>query len=814
MPQNTPFARLRAGGALVCLMMVAEFTHAGAPLPGLSAPSPQATQLDGTYTFLKDSDGASPPTGLKILLTFSNGSVVLVSDPPQMAYEDRGSYEFHAGTLERFVLPRMAKFVAAKPVMLTSSQLTLPFKLMSGGVGTSAWQVWHPPPPQVSPEVTQLIDRIILQMDLRVPSAVRTYLVTSITPGPNEAAQYMRLGTALDFAGQVPEAVWAMAHAAKLLPDPHILNNFGHVLNLDADYDDARIILLAARLLSPQNHFILNNLAYANYQASHLEEAEMAERRAVALNPEPEYLWSLCKILWAEHKEAEGKNYCAAATDKGMTFILNPQAPKPTETPKQEPPGQQPPQDQPPPPDVIPPETREDLKPVAGNEDEGKDNIADADPDATIIGQIGKRDRAHDQKPPEPYTFTSNSKPLVELSKTAGDWVGHWEGEKVTGCIHRTRKFGSGMAMTMVKENICHYAQKLSFDVNEKGKIKGQGEAVYVFYGKGDNPVMMMSPIPLPPGGFFATFQGGYRIRKFKIEGTVTPDGTVYIGGRPEKAMYLLNVYMLQKLYGWNVFPPPPDHPGQPGILKIGKRGNEWTMEATSHNNVSDMNYETLIYKTDRKFNMVKGCKIYCSKEPEATSATIDPKFEKLKCGVSAGPVEIKGNGSVIEANAKISTPGGLDIGEIKIEANYGKPGELEEAMKTEAKAGCAAAGEEGGSEEGETPGSIQAQAKVLNFGFSMERNPIAGDETFGLGVIEANGPKAETAGGEITPKASFQLVVNSHCGFGMKWEVKAEVATAAKEELGEGQGEIGVGCSQESSVEGTAWASSNITDD
>ena len=157
-----------------------------------------------------------------------------------------------------------------------------------------------------------------------------------------------------------------------------------------------------------------------------------------------------------------------------------------------------------------------------------------------------------------------------------------------------------------------------------------------MFYGKGDNPALIMSPIPLPPGGFFTTFQGGYRIRKFKIEGTVTPDGTVYIGGRPEKPMYLLNICKLQKIFGWNVFPPPPDHPGQPGILKIGRRGNEWTMEATSHNNVSDMNYETLIYKTDRKFNMVKGCKIYCSKEPQATSASIEPQEEKAKWIASA----------------------------------------------------------------------------------------------------------------------------------------------------------------------------------
>ena len=107
------------------------------------------------------------------------------------------------------------------------------------------------------------------------------------------------------------------------------------------------------------------------------------------------------------------------------------------------------------------------------------ENVPDADPDSTIIGQIGKRDREHDQKPPKPFEFPSNPKPLAELSKAAGQWGGHWEGYKVTGCIKRTRDFGSGLAKTRVKENICHYAKSLSFDVDEHGKIKGEGEVLY-----------------------------------------------------------------------------------------------------------------------------------------------------------------------------------------------------------------------------------------------------------------------------------------------------------------------------------------------
>ena len=195
-----------------------------------------------------------------------------------------------------------------------------------------------------------------------------------------------------------------------------------------------------------------------------------------------------------------------------------------------------------------------------------------------------------------------------------------------------------------------------------------------------------------------------------------------------------------------------------------------------------------------------------------AQSMTLDPKVEDAKCGVSVGPVEIKGNANVLEASAKVAA-GEMNIAEVKVEANYGKPGELEAAKKKDAEAGCAPEGE--GGEEGETPGGVKGHAKILNFGFSVERNPIAGDETFGLGVIEAEGPKMEGEEGgvktEVTPKASFQLVVNSHCGFGMRWEVKAEVATGGETEVGKTK--VGAGCSKEVSVEGTAWAGSNIVD-
>jgi hypothetical protein len=58
--------------------------------------------------------------------------------------------------------------------------------------------------------------------------------------------------------------------------------------------------------------------------------------------------------------------------------------------------------------------------------------------------------------------------------------------------------------------------------------------------------------------------------------------------------------------------------------------GGEWTMEAISHNNVSGMNYETVIHKTSRRYNMLNGCKIYSSRAPMEQSASVTTKVGSI----------------------------------------------------------------------------------------------------------------------------------------------------------------------------------------
>lgn len=820
-------------------MVLALGVAARADLAAAQAIGPeQGDSLEGAYTFLKDSDGKPAPENVKIMLTFSAGSAVLVSTPPQPLYTDSGTYEYQAGTLKRFVLPRLGKFVANGKVEFGSDAVTLPFKLLSSGPGTSSWLA----PKKVnraSESIQPLIDQILKEAEREIPPKVRSILQRSITPREDEAEQYLRVGTSVNAAGHIPEAIWALAHSAKISEDPQALNNLAHALSLDAEYANARQLLLAARASAPGNPIILNNLAYTNYQMGKLDEAELAERLAVAADPQPEYLWSLCKILHAQKRAGEARPFCDQAMEKGILAILHPGSGKSggdKEGPGPKPEGPPGPEGPPPPDEPNGPE----IKPPKGNEDEGMENAPEADPDSSIIGQIGKRDRANDQKPPKPYEFPSNPKPLREVSRNAAEWVGHWEGYKATGCIHRTRKFGEGLSMTQVKENICHYAQKLSLDVGEDGRIHGEGEALYVFYGKADNYAAMMLPLPLPPGGFFATFPGGYRTRKFKVEGVVTPSGTVYIGGRPEKPMYLLNVYMFQKIYGWNVFPPPVNDPAKPGILQIGKKGSYWTMEGGNTNAFSGMKYETLIYKTNTKFEMVKGCKIYCQEKPVEVKPTA--KLDEVKCNLSAGPVKVEGNGQDVSLQVDagpvqvgadkegVSSVGvkaggasvsvsrteasvGMDLGMLGFTAgaNYGKPGELQKMMQLEAKSGCATGFET-------EVGKMSAGMSAGMLGFSNERNPISGDETFTFSVgASAKGPGGKL--GALAAKSglepSLKLMVNSRCGIGMRFSVMGKGSAEASGSHEVDGMKVGGGCSKggKAGVTTTVWAASNITD-
>jgi tetratricopeptide (TPR) repeat protein len=183
---------------------------------------------------------------------------------------------------------------------------------------------------------------------------------------------------------------------------------------------------------------ILNNLAYADYQLKRYQEAEMAALRAVSIEPLPDLYWNLCKIVTAQRRYGDALKYCNEAKDRGIQKILYPGKRGGGSKAGDKPAGDNPPPppDAPPGPDGPPGESRgKDLKGPASNDDEAAENAPEADPEDSIIGQIGKRDKAGDQRPPKKPHFDNNEKPLAETNAAAAEWVGHWEGDKVMGCI-------------------------------------------------------------------------------------------------------------------------------------------------------------------------------------------------------------------------------------------------------------------------------------------------------------------------------------------------------------------------------------------
>jgi hypothetical protein len=98
-----------------------------------------------------------------------------------------------------------------------------------------------------------------------------------------------------------------------------------------------------------------------------------------------------------------------------------------------------------------------------------------------------------------------------------------------------------------------------------------------------------------------------------------------------------------------------------------------------------------------------------------------------------------------------------------------------------------------------------------------MERSPIAGDETFAEGGTDVELGKREMFDGAIKgkgkAKGSLQFVLNGHCGFGMRWQVKGEVDAEGKLSKVPSGKDLGAGCSKKVKVEAAAWPSNNIVD-
>ncbi len=107
---------------------------------GATGAAAHADELCGVYELRKDSDGDTPKKDSTIRLTLRNGKARVVAKRPSAKVTDRGKYTLHSRsriTIRFNELPFRAR---KKPYRLEGSSLTLPFKALSDGSGTSLWR--------------------------------------------------------------------------------------------------------------------------------------------------------------------------------------------------------------------------------------------------------------------------------------------------------------------------------------------------------------------------------------------------------------------------------------------------------------------------------------------------------------------------------------------------------------------------------------------------------------------------------------------------------------------------------------------------
>ncbi|HEY7791436.1 MAG TPA: hypothetical protein VIC33_13030, partial [Vicinamibacterales bacterium] len=92
----------------------------------------------GTWTFVADSDGATPDAGTTMTLTVSGSSAAFAAVGPARNLTDSGPCSI-AGNRITLQLPAIGRSVSGAPFTLAGDTLTLPFKVFSSGSGTSTW---------------------------------------------------------------------------------------------------------------------------------------------------------------------------------------------------------------------------------------------------------------------------------------------------------------------------------------------------------------------------------------------------------------------------------------------------------------------------------------------------------------------------------------------------------------------------------------------------------------------------------------------------------------------------------------------------
>ena len=112
-------------------VVVAMFTVS--VVPQLAQAKPQ-----GEYLFVSDSDGGTAGSGSRVTINFAAGTAVVNAVKPDEQFTDQGPYTIQGNQIT-IQLPLLNINISGKPFVLSGATLVLPFKIFSGGNGTSTW---------------------------------------------------------------------------------------------------------------------------------------------------------------------------------------------------------------------------------------------------------------------------------------------------------------------------------------------------------------------------------------------------------------------------------------------------------------------------------------------------------------------------------------------------------------------------------------------------------------------------------------------------------------------------------------------------
>lgn len=687
-------------------------------------------KLVGSWRLVRDSDGTTPRPGATITLTLNaDGTLKVKAAQPGETVEDTGSWEAAGGKITLHFDELDNEGVDDGTYSLAGPMLTLPFRMIGAGRGTSVWRSATAGQAKVDDDTTVLA---VIQAELKEAQAQenanqrRKMDQAAARGGASLAENYYGQAVAFFLKGYLNEAWYGFAKAASLSPTNAVyLNNLSSVL-MELERIDAAIMLLDwVNKYFPTLDSPFANRGIAALRAGDCGGARKALTTALRLSPENGmYEYSLCEAERCAGNEQKAEQYCQLAWRHGYA-------------------GKK------------------------GGEGEGEDGEGEGEGEGqggkgkgSGAGKGGTKSpggtkKPTGTKPPKP------PKPKQDQKKgIPKEWVGRYQAQYVRArsgenAREATTQFGQGMTGTTTNLQTLACAKQFSMTISADGTINGQGKIMYVYQGKAINPAMALMPMAgvASQGGFAVNLKGGFQLRDWSFRGRIDEDGNIEVTGLPEQELDLLNVGQYQKIKTWSPFPVyDKSQMRGPFRMTLVVEENTKPVIHVDHwlelgdRQIRRVHYQARIVKSDE--SITPDCKYEEPKKPKC------PARESLKTKVKYA----KDNGMVVEVSKDL---GSGDMGTAVGVKGAGSKGSLEGTIDNNGSMSL-----EG--EYGAMTGSVQYDMTDGSYQISA-----------GVGISTEKMTKKGFPG-KITEK--LQLTYDSKCGWGIKGTLGGELGSASAE--------------------------------